>query len=104
MMSFRPNFTDVRLKGGKVSAAGESNKDDLADIIGIQIFVTQDAQDGGESAKVASGFLPQSGESWRAEFDANGLTTGPAMAVGVETHSEPMTTISWAQPVKIKKG
>jgi hypothetical protein len=95
-MAFKPNFTDVRLKSGKVSAAGQSNKEDLDDIVGIQIFVTQDAQNGGESAKIATGFVPQSGESWRAEFDANGIT--------VETHKQPMTTISWVQPVKIKKG
>jgi hypothetical protein len=103
-MSFRPNFTEVRLKGSKVTAAGVSNKDDLDDFVGIQVFVSQEDQGGGGSAKVASGFLAQAGSSWRAEFDANGLTAGPAMAVGVETHSDPVTTIAWAQSVKIKKG
>jgi hypothetical protein len=102
-MSLRPNFTDVRLDDGKVSVFGESNSDDLGDLVGIQIFVSQEAQATGGSAQIATGFVAEAGSSWRAEFDAGGLLAGPAVAIGVETHREPVTAITWAQPVEIRE-
>jgi hypothetical protein len=100
-MPARPNFTDVQLDGDKVRVFGESNADDLADIVGIQVFLTQEGQGAGGSAKMAMGFVPVGSASWDAEFDANGLVAGPAAVIGVETHSTPFTTISWVQPVEI---
>jgi hypothetical protein len=101
-MSLRPNFTDVRLADGKVSVFGESNSDDLSDLVGIQIFVSQDAQAAGGSAQIATGFVAETGSSWTAEFDAGGLVAGPAVAIGVETHKDPFTAITWAQSVEIQ--
>jgi hypothetical protein len=100
-MPVRPNFTDVRLANGKVSVFGESNSDDLTDLVGIQIFVSQDAEAAGGSAQIATGFVAEAGSSWTAEFDAGGLVAGPAVAIGVETHREPVTAITWAQPIEI---
>ncbi len=101
-MSLRPNFTDVQLSGNKLEAFGESNPDDLADIVGIQVFVSQQAQAAGGSAHIATGFVAEAGSSWSAELDNKGLVAGPAVAIGVETHSEPFTAITWAQPVEIQ--
>lgn len=100
-MSARPNFTDVRLNGDKVIALGESNAEDLADLVGIQVIVRQEAQGGG--AKLAAGFVAQAGSSWEAEFDANGLAAGPALVVGVETHSDPISTTAWVESVEIQE-
>jgi hypothetical protein len=102
-MGTRPNFTEVRLSGDKVTALGESNDKDLDDLVGIQILVRQEAQGGGGAAKLAAGFVAQAGSSWQAEFDANGLTAGPALAVGVETHSDPISAISWVESVEIQE-
>jgi hypothetical protein len=102
-MSLRPNFTDVRLTDGKVSVFGESNSDDLGDLVGIQVFVSQQAQAAGGSAQLATGFVAEAGSSWRAEFDAKGLVAGPAVAIGVETHRDPVTAITWAQPMEIRE-
>ena len=100
-MGTRPNFTEVRLSGDKVTALGESNADDLTDLVGIQILVRQEAEGAGGAAKPAAGFVAQAGSSWQAEFDANGLTAGPALVVGVETHSDPISTTSWVESVEI---
>jgi hypothetical protein len=103
-MPARPNFTDVELSGNKVKAHGESAEADLADLIGIQVFVSQEDKAAGGAVKmaVAVGFVAQQGSPWTAEFDNNGLVAGPAVAIGLETHSEPFTAITWAQPVQIK--
>jgi hypothetical protein len=102
-MAARPNFTKVQLSGDKVTAQGESDPDTLADFVALQIFVKQEAQAGGGAAKLATGFVPQASQSWEAEFDASGLVAGPALAFGVETHSDPMTAISWAESVEIEE-
>jgi hypothetical protein len=102
-MALRPNFTEVRLSGDKLTALGESNSEDLADLVGIQVLVRQEAPAGGGAAKLAAGFVAQAGSSWQAEFDANGLTAGPALVVGVETHSDPISTISWVESVEIQE-
>ena len=101
-MSVRPNFTDVRLADGKLSVFGESNSDDLSDLVGIQIFLSQAAQAAGGSAEIATGFVAETGSSWTAEFDAGGVVAGPAVVIGVETHKDPFTTITWAQPIEIR--
>jgi len=92
----------VQLNGDKVQTFGESNGDDLADLVGIQVFLSQEAQGGGGAPQVASGFVAQAGAAWSAEFDSNGLVAGPAVVIGVETHSQPFTSITWAQPVEIQ--
>lgn len=102
-MAAKPNFTDVRLSGAKVTVFGESNKDDLADIVGIQVFVSQGAQAAGGPAPIATGSVARAGSTWQAEFDSNGIVAGPAVAIGVETHSSPVTTITWAEPVEIRE-
>jgi len=58
-MPARPNFTEVRLKGGKVTALGVSNSEDLDDIVGIQVVVRQEAKTARGAAKLASGFEVQ---------------------------------------------
>ncbi len=101
-MPARPNFTEVRLKGGKVTALGVSNSDDLDDIVGIQVVVRQEAKTARGAAKLASGFVAQAGSTWQAEFPANGVAAGPALVIGMETHSDPVTTIWWVESVTIK--
>ena len=102
-MPVRPNFTDVELKGSKLKVFGVSDGTDLADILTIQVFVSQTAKAGGGSPEVASGVVKQAGSSWTAEFDKNGVDEGPVVVIGVETHSDPFTTITWAQPFEIAK-
>jgi hypothetical protein len=100
-MPARPNFTDVELKGNKLKAFGESDPKELGDLVGIQVFVSQAAKAGGGSPEVASGFVKQAGSAWTAEFDKQGVVAGPIVVIGVETHSDPFTTITWAQPFEI---
>ena len=102
-MSVRPNFTDVQLNGDKLQVFGVSDGEDLADLVGIQVFVSQEAQAAGGAAQIAAGFVAQAGSSWSAELDNNGLVAGPAVVIGVETHSQPFTTITWAQPLQIQE-
>jgi hypothetical protein len=102
-MPARPNFTDLRLKGGKVTAQGQSNSEDVDDIVAIQVLVRQEAKADGGKATLAAGAVPQAGSTWEAEFDANGLVAGPAMALGVETHSDPLSAISWVELVEIEE-
>jgi hypothetical protein len=101
-MPARPNFTDVQLNGNKVKVFGVSQENDLADLVGIQVFVSQEAQAAGGAVRMAAGFVAQKGSPWSAEFDNDGLVAGPAVAIGVETHSQPFTSITWAQPVEIQ--
>jgi hypothetical protein len=101
-MPARPNFTDVQLNGDKVKVFGESNETDLADLLGIQVFVSQEDKAAAGAVKMAAGFVAQQGSPWSAEFNNNGLVAGPAVAIGVETHSQPFTAITWAQPVQIQ--
>jgi hypothetical protein len=100
-MALRPNFTKVQLSGDKVTAIGESNSEDLSDLIGIQVIVRQEAAGG--PATLATGFVAQAGSTWEAEFDANGLSAGPALAVGIENHSDPITTTWWVEQVEIEE-
>jgi hypothetical protein len=100
-MPARPNFTDVKLNGNRIQAFGESVEDDLDDLVGIQVFVSQEAQAAGGAVRMAAGVVPVQDSPWTAEFDSNGLVAGPAVAIGVETHSQPFTSITWAQPVEI---
>ena len=102
-MGTRPNFTQVQLSGDKLTAVGESNSDDLSDLIGIQVFVRQESKAAGGQATFATGLVPQAGSTWEAEFDANGLGAGPALAIGIENHSDPMTTIWWVEQVEIEE-
>jgi hypothetical protein len=101
-MAFRPNFTDVQLKDDKVEVFGESRGDDLDDLVGIQVFVSQHDQAEEGAAHIATGFVAQAGSSWSAELDKGDLVAGPAIAIGVETHSTPFSAITWAQPVEIE--
>lgn len=100
-MPARPNFTDVKLNGNRIQAFGESVEADLDDLVGIQVFVSQEAKAAGGAVKMAAGVVPVKDSPWTAEFDNNGLVAGPAVAIGVETHSQPFTSITWAQPVEI---
>ena len=102
-MPARPNFTDVELDGNKLKVFGESDGNDLDDLVGIQVFVSQAAKAAGGSPHIAMGFVAQAGAAWTAEFDKKGVVAGPAVAIGVETHSDPFTAITWAQPVKIEE-
>ena len=56
-MPARPNFTDVQLDGDKVRVFGESNADDLADIVGIQVFLTQQGQGAGDKGVDVEDYL-----------------------------------------------
>jgi hypothetical protein len=102
-MSFRPNFTDVQLNGDKLEVFGESNEDDLDNIVGIQVVISQEDKAAGGSAHIAAGFVPEATASWSAEIDSAGFVAGPAVAIGVETHSSPVTAITWAQLVEIQE-
>jgi hypothetical protein len=102
-MAAKPNFTKVRLAGGKVTVQGESNSQDLDDIVGIHVLVRQEAKAGEDQATLAAGSVAQAGSTWEAELDDKGFAAGPAMALGVETHSDPLTAISWAESVEIEE-
>ena len=101
-MPGKPNFTKVQLKGGKVTAQGQSNSQELDDIVGIHVVVRQEAKAEDGPATLAAGSVAQVGSTWEAEFDAKGLAAGPALAFGVETHSDPLTAISWTESVEIE--
>jgi len=102
-MAARPNFTDVELDGNNVRVFGVSVEEDLSDLVGIQVFVSQPAEAEGEPARIASGVVPQKVSPWSAEFDKGDLVAGPAVAIGIETHSTPFSAITWAQPVDIEE-
>ena len=101
-MPGKPNFTKVRLKGGNVTAQGESQ--DTGDIVGIHVVVRQESKAEDGQATLAAGSVAQAGSTWEAHLDAKGLVVGPALAFGVETHSDPLTAISWTESVEIESG
>jgi hypothetical protein len=103
-MGLRPNFTVLESDGNNVSVRGISDLDDpaeLADVLDIQVILLQGARVGrGAVAKIAS--------DWVATVpvrDPDGV--GPdfavddAVVVGIETHREHATTITWTQPMAI---
>ena len=99
----RPNFTDVELDGSKLKVFGVSDGDHLDDLVGIQVYVSQAAKAGGGGPEIASGVVKQAGSSWTAEFAKKGVGEGPVVVIGIETHSDPFTSITWAQPFEIGK-
>jgi hypothetical protein len=102
-MAARPNFTDVELDDKNVRVFGVSVEEDLGDLVGIQVFVSQAPAADGEPARIASGVVAQKVSPWSAEFDKGNLVEGPAVAIGIETHSTPFSAITWAQPVEIEQ-
>jgi hypothetical protein len=102
-MAARPNFTDVELDGNNVRVFGVSAEEDLGDLVAIQVFVSQAPAAEGESARIASGVVAQKVSPWSAEFEKGDLGEGPAIAIGIETHSTPFSAITWAQPVEIEE-
>jgi hypothetical protein len=99
-MVLRPNFTGARLTGGQLHLSGVSDERELGSLVGIQVFVSQGAEAAGGSAP-AHGFVARANTPWTAVFDAPGIVAGPAMAIGVETHESPTTSIVWAEQVEI---
>jgi hypothetical protein len=100
-MPARPNFTDVELKGNRLKVFGVSDAGDLTDLVGIQVFVSQASKAGGGPPEVASGHVTQATSSWTAEFAKKGVGAGAVVVIGIETHSDPFTSITWAQPFEI---
>ena len=105
----KPNFTSARLEGDQVIVNGKSATDpesgpaaeEIADIVGIRVVLTQGERvDHSPVNKVSS--------TWSAVFNvkdeegkASDFHAGEATVVGVETHRENATVISWAQKMPI---
>ena|SRR5215210_4075138 len=92
-MAVRPNFTGVERTGDIVRVSGQS-AEPFGEIFDIQVVLAQD----GRMARKAVGRL---GSVWDVELPSEGFVAGPAVAFGVETRTENLTTTTWAQPVEI---
>jgi hypothetical protein len=92
-MSVRPNFTGVERRGDKVRVSGVSD-DDFADIVDIQVVLTQGNQ-------IVRKVVQDRGSVWVVEFDSKDFVAGPVMVFGWETRKENFTTISWAAAFEI---
>jgi hypothetical protein len=96
----RPNFTDAKLTGKSVRLEGVSDPADLGDIVDIRVFLEQAAGNPGDTPELAHTFVKQLSSNWNATVEGD-FRVGQAMAFGVETRSDPVTTITWAEAVDI---
>lgn len=101
----KPSFSDeAQLTNGSVRVEGQSLDDDGTDILDIRVVLVQDDQ-------ITSAHVDKAGTSWHAILpdpqgpDAGSVEfrEGPAVAFGVETRRENFTTITWTEPVTIRK-
>ncbi len=100
-MAIRPNFTDVVIDGNTVEVHGVSDDKELAEILDIRVVLAQ-------GDRIAGGRAEPGFSSWKANVtvadptgEAQDFEVGDAVAFGVETHRENLTTITWAQTVQI---
>lgn len=98
-MAARPNFTEVRITGGKIRVKGNSIDDPLP--IDIRVYLEQENPAAGKPAEIAFGSVDELTTAWRAELPCGAFKKGPAVASGVEIRMEPFTLITWTQPVEI---
>ena len=99
-MPGKPNFeTAVALEGDTVRLVGrtgsEGDADDVADLVGIQVVLAQDAQ-------ITRGVVDVVGLSWLVSLRAAGFTAGPAVAFVIELRKLNSTMISWSEAVEIR--
>jgi hypothetical protein len=101
-MMFKPNFTDVQIDGDTVHVFGTSDPEDQQDILDIRVILAQEGRAAGGSARISGGSVAKVSSAWQADLPSEGFAAGPAVAFGVETRRENVTTITWAQPVTIQ--
>jgi hypothetical protein len=103
-MPGKPNFeTAVALEGdtvrlvGRTGSEGDADEiaDDVADLVGIQVVLAQDAQ-------ITRGVVDELGLSWQVSLPAAGFKAGPAVAFGIELRKLNSTMISWSEAVEIR--
>lgn len=93
-MAFRPNFDDpVRIAAGNMTVTGRTADQGPLPAL-IHIFIEQEGQ-------VQGGQVDQPGHAWQKDLPAAGFGPGPALAFGVEVHTEPFESTTWTQAVTI---
>jgi hypothetical protein len=104
----RPNFTDIRIQGGKVKVKGVSGVDeetgsrvDFDDVVDIRVVLIQ-------GDRTEHGPVDSIDPNWTATFDVADQTgsapdfhAGDAVAIGVERRRQNATVISWAETMPI---
>jgi hypothetical protein len=102
-MPVKPNFTEVALNGSIVQVHGVSDAGETGDLVDIQVVLAQ-------GNRIARGGVGTLGDTWQANLPvadpdnaALKFEDGAAIAFGLETHSENLRTITWAQPMRINK-
>lgn len=93
-MAFRPNFDDpVHLEGDTLAVTGRTGDEGPLPAL-IHVFLEQGGQ-------VQGGQVDQPGHAWRKDLSAAGFSPGPALAFGVEVHTQPFESTTWTQAVTI---
>jgi hypothetical protein len=92
-MAFRPNFTGIDRTEDNVLLHGESPQPG-EDILDIRVFLAQEG-------RVARARVPTVGLKWDVDVPAADFVAGPAVAFGVETRRENLTTITWSETMNI---
>jgi hypothetical protein len=97
-MPGKPSFTDVQIVGDKLRVGGESDAD-VSDVVDIRVTLVQ-------GQRIAAAPVSQIASSWKAELPvsdpAGDFQAGEAVAFGVETRSENVLTMTWAETVTIR--
>jgi hypothetical protein len=97
-MPGKPGFTDVQIVGDNVRVEGESDAA-ASEILDIRVTLVQDQ-------RIAAAPVTQIGSSWAAQLPvsdpAGDFQAGEAVAFGVETRSENVLTMTWAETVTIR--
>lgn len=97
-MAFKPSFVEVTKNGDKIEVDGLSDPEHLAVIHDIVIGLKQ-----GRRMEYRS--IDEMRPDWTATFDCEDSATppgpafdiGPALVVGVEIRTDPMTTATWSE-------
>jgi hypothetical protein len=91
----KPNFNSINRSGDHLVVSGNTPEPLVKDALEVRVILTQ-----GE--KIAPpAVAPSIGTGWQVKVSADGFEPGPAMAFGIETHSENATTITWAQALDV---
>ena len=80
---------------------GVSDPDDLGDIVEIRVFLEQGGRPHGDTAELAAYLREAARLELACDRCEGDFRVGQALAFGVETRSDPVTTITWAEAVDI---
>jgi hypothetical protein len=107
-MSFKPNFDNVfEIVGTDVVVKGHSDPDpaEFSDILNIRVVLVQENTTDGGNVDLEKNRrdLQAPDPDWSVNVAVGSFKPGPAVAFGVETRRTNFLTMTWTEPVTIKK-